>query len=77
MNGKTKFTPIRKFSHSGLLLLLLVILPLLISLHLMSNAVQNTDELSRLFIPLLLFNIFGLFLLMTLIILNIVKLIGQ
>lgn len=77
LNGKTKFTPVRKFSHSGLLLVLLVLLPLLASLHLMSNAVQNTNELSRLFIPLLIFNVFGLFLLLTLIIVNLVKLIGQ
>jgi len=77
LNGKTKFTSIRKFSHSGLLLLLLVLLPLLVSLHLMSNAIQNTNELSRLFIPLLIFNIFGLFLLLTLIVMNLVKMIGQ
>jgi len=77
LNGKTKFTPARKFRHSGLLLVFLVLLPLLASLHLMSNAVQNTNELSSLFIPLLLFNVFGLFFLLTLIIVNLVKLIGQ
>ena len=77
LNATSNFTSIRKFSHSGLLLLLLVLVPLLVSLHLMSNAIQNTNELSRLFIPLLIFNILGLFLLLTLIILNLVKMIGQ
>ena len=36
----------------GLLLILL-----LVSLHLMSSAVQNSTELSRYFVPLLIFNL--------------------
>jgi nitrogen fixation/metabolism regulation signal transduction histidine kinase len=77
VNSKKSITQLKSVGQSGILLLLLVLLPLLISLHLMSNAVQNTNELSRLFIPLLIFNIVGLFLLLTLIVINLVRLIGQ
>jgi PAS domain S-box-containing protein len=68
--NRTRRTP-------GLLLLLLVLLPLLISLHLMGSAVQNSDGLSRLFIPLLLFNLFGLLLIIVLIFVNVVRLLGR
>lgn len=63
--------------RSGLLLLALVLLPLLVSLNLMSSAIQNSDELSRLFIPLLIFNVVGLFILLGLIVTNLFRLIGQ
>ena len=71
------FKTLKKIVSSGFLLLLIVITPLLISLHFMSNAVQNTDDMSRYFIPLLIFNIAGLVILLVLIIINLMKLIGQ
>ena len=71
------FKTLKKIGSSGFLLLLLVIAPLLISLHFMSNAVQNTDDMSRYFIPLLIFNIAGLIILLVLIMINLLKLIGQ
>ena len=40
---------------------------ILVSLHLMSSAVQNTEELSRLFVPLLVVSMLGLFALLILI----------
>ncbi len=50
---------------------------LLVSLHFMSSAVQNTEELSRLFIPLLLFTIFGLLVLALLVMINVVQLVKR
>ena len=71
------FKTLKKIGSSGFLLLLVVITPLLISLHFMSNAVQNTDDMSRYFIPLLIFNIAGLIILLVLIMINLLKLIGS
>lgn len=71
------FKTLKKIVSSGFLLLLVVITPLLISLHFMSNAVQNTDDMSRYFIPLLIFNIAGLIILLVLIMINLLKLIGR
>jgi nitrogen fixation/metabolism regulation signal transduction histidine kinase len=56
----------------GLLLILL-----LVSLHLMSSAVQNSAELSRYFVPLLIFNLAGMFVLIVLITYNSIRLIRQ
>jgi nitrogen fixation/metabolism regulation signal transduction histidine kinase len=56
----------------GLLLILL-----LVSLHLMSSAVQNSAELSRYFVPLLIFNLAGMFVLFVLITYNSIRLIRQ
>ncbi|MCU7929927.1 MAG: HAMP domain-containing protein [Candidatus Thiodiazotropha sp. (ex Codakia rugifera)] len=56
----------------GLLLILL-----LVSLHLMSSAVQNSAELSRFFVPLLIFNLAGMFVLFVLITYNSIRLIRQ
>ncbi|MGD2118150.1 MAG: ATP-binding protein [Chromatiales bacterium] len=67
----------RKFTRSSLLMLLLLLLPLLVSLHLMSSAVQNSDDLSRMFIPLLVFNLLGLFIILVLIVVNLVRLVSQ
>jgi nitrogen fixation/metabolism regulation signal transduction histidine kinase len=50
---------------------------LLVSLHLMSSAVQNTEELSRIFIPLLLFTLFGLLVLVVLVLVNVVQLVKR
>ncbi len=56
----------------GLLLILL-----LVSLHLMSSAVQNSAELSRFFVPLLIFNLAGMFVLFVLITYNSIRLMRQ
>ncbi|MEW8027163.1 MAG: ATP-binding protein [Candidatus Thiodiazotropha sp.] len=56
----------------GLLLILL-----LVSLHLMSSAVQNSADLSRYFVPLLIFNLAGMFVLIVLITYNSIRLIRQ
>ncbi|MCU7848960.1 MAG: HAMP domain-containing protein [Candidatus Thiodiazotropha sp. (ex Lucinoma kastoroae)] len=56
----------------GLLLILL-----LVSLHLMSSAVQNSAALSRFFVPLLIFNLAGMFVLFVLITYNSIRLIRQ
>ncbi|RLJ19034.1 two-component sensor histidine kinase [bacterium endosymbiont of Escarpia laminata] len=60
----------------GLSVALLLTL-LLTSLHLMSSAVQNSAELSRYFVPLLVVSITGMFILLGLIIYNSIRLIRQ
>ena len=55
----------------------LLLLVLLVSLHLMSSAVQNTAELSRLFMPLLVVNLAGMVILIILIGINLFRLIRQ
>lgn len=59
---------------AGALPVIALLALLLVSLHLMSSAVQNTEELSRLFIPLLLFTLIGMFLLVVLVVVNVVSL---
>jgi nitrogen fixation/metabolism regulation signal transduction histidine kinase len=54
-----------------------LLVPLLVSLHLMSSAVQNSAELSRLYVPLLLFSIFGLIVLVVLIGVQLVRLVKR
>jgi nitrogen fixation/metabolism regulation signal transduction histidine kinase len=60
---------VKSVKHLGtrMVLALLLLSALLMSLHLMSNAVQNSATLSRLYVPLLLFNSFGLLVLVFLI----------
>ncbi|MDX1345474.1 MAG: two-component sensor histidine kinase, partial [Sedimenticolaceae bacterium] len=60
---------LKPVKHVGtrMLLALLLLSALLISLHLMSSAVQNSATLSRLYVPLLIFNSFGLLILVILI----------
>ncbi len=50
---------------------------LLTSLHLMTTAVQNSSELHRLYVPLLLFSIFGLVVLVVMITVQLVRLVRQ
>ena len=56
-----------KYVGSRMILALLLLSALLVSLHLMSNAVQNSATLSKLYVPLLIFNSFGLLILVILI----------
>jgi len=55
----------------------LLLVLLLVSLHLMSSAVQNSAELSRFFVPLLVINLVGMFILILLIGYNSIQLIRQ
>ena len=50
---------LKRFTAGALPVLALLGL-VLVSLHMMSSAVQNTEELSRLFVPLLIASILGL-----------------
>jgi nitrogen fixation/metabolism regulation signal transduction histidine kinase len=63
--------------RAALLVALLLLAPLLVTLDLMSGAVQNSTTLSRLFVPLLLFSVVGLAILLVLIIVNLVDLVQQ
>ena len=63
--------------RAALLVALLLLVPLLVTLDLMSGAVQNSATLSRLFIPLLLFSVAGLAILLVLIVANLIGLVRQ
>jgi nitrogen fixation/metabolism regulation signal transduction histidine kinase len=63
--------------RTALLVALLLLVPLLVTLDLMSSAVQNSTTLSRLFIPLLLFSVLGLAVLLVLVVANLVELVKQ
>lgn len=56
------------------LLAVLLLAALLVSLHLMSSAVQNEETLNQLYIPLLIFNILGLLILLVVISVSLVRL---
>ncbi|WP_275098623.1 sensor histidine kinase [Sedimenticola hydrogenitrophicus] len=62
---------------SGALPVVLLLAVVLVSLHLMSGALQNTEELSRLFIPLLVTSVLGLFAMVIVVSFNIVRLITR
>ncbi len=68
-------TPKRFFTRILPMTTLLVLL--LVSLHLMTTAVQSSSELNRLYIPLLLFSIFGLIVLVVMITIQLVRLVRQ
>jgi nitrogen fixation/metabolism regulation signal transduction histidine kinase len=65
-----------RFRVGGLSVALLLIL-LLVTLHLMSSAVQNSAELSRYFVPLLVINLAGMVVLIGMITFNSIRLIRQ
>ncbi|OOZ37525.1 sensor histidine kinase [Solemya velesiana gill symbiont] len=65
---------LRHFTASALPAVLLLVLVLL-SLHLMSSAVQNAERLSQLFIPLLIASVLGLAALVIVVGINIVQLV--
>ena len=67
---------VKRLRRGGWAVAVLLLL-LLGSLHLMSSAVQNTAELSRHFVPLLILNLGGLAILLLLIGINLVRLIRQ
>ncbi len=69
-------TTLKSMRMGGLSVVVLLTL-LLTSLHLMSSAVQNSAELSRYFVPLLVVSIAGMFILLGLIIYNSIRLIRQ
>lgn len=55
----------------------LLLIALLVALHLMSSAVQNSDALSRAFVPLLAIVLLGLLLLTMMVAVNVVRLVGN
>ncbi|MEJ2310502.1 MAG: ATP-binding protein [Gammaproteobacteria bacterium] len=66
-----------KIIGTRMVLALFLLASLLITLHLMSSAVQNSATLSRLYIPLLLFNSMGLLVLVVLIGISLKRLLGD
>jgi nitrogen fixation/metabolism regulation signal transduction histidine kinase len=70
-------TPAVRYFFTRILPTIALLVPLLASLHLMSGAVQNSIELGRLYVPLLLFSIFGLVILVVLIAFQLVRLLRQ
>jgi len=68
-------TPKRFITRILPMTVLLVLL--LTALHLMATAVQNSAELNRLYIPLLLFSIFGLVVLVVMIAVQLIRLVRQ
>jgi len=65
---------LKRFAASALPMAGLLTL-VLVSLHLMSSAVQNAEQLSRLFIPLLVASVLGLFVLVVVVGFNIIQLV--
>jgi PAS domain S-box-containing protein len=70
------YSTLSRLRLGGLSVALLLIL-LLVTLHLMSSAVQNSAELSRYFLPLLVINLAGMVVLIGLITYNSIRLIRQ
>ncbi len=64
-----------KRKYTGILPVLLLLALVLVSLHFMSGALQSREELSRLFIPLLVASVLGLFSLIVVVGVNIVQLV--
>ncbi len=62
---------------SGAMPVVALLLMLLLSLHLMSSAVQNAEELSRLFLPLLVFIVLGLIVLVIVVANNVIQLVSS
>jgi nitrogen fixation/metabolism regulation signal transduction histidine kinase len=62
---------------SGALPVITLLLIVLVSLHLMSGALQNTEELSRLFVPLLVTSVLGLFAMVIVVGVNIVQMVSR
>jgi nitrogen fixation/metabolism regulation signal transduction histidine kinase len=67
----------RVWKHPGTIGVASLLLALLVALHLMSSAVQNSDALSRAFVPLLLVVLIGLFALVLMVGFNVGRLIHQ
>lgn len=67
---------LKRLSGGALPVIALLIL-VLVSLHFMSGALQNTEELSRLFIPLLVTSVLGLFAMVIVVSFNIVQMVTR
>ena len=61
----------------GALPVIVLLVLILVSLHLMSGALQNTEELSRLFIPLLVASVLGLFAMVIVVGVNLIQLVTR
>jgi nitrogen fixation/metabolism regulation signal transduction histidine kinase len=69
--------PRKVWKHPGAIAVGLLLLALLVALHLMSSAVQNSDALSRAFVPLLLVVLIGLAALLLMVGFNVARLVNQ
>lgn len=69
-------SPVGRFTTGALPVVALLGL-LLVALHLLSSAVQNAQELNRLFIPLLVFTLVGMLLLVAVVLVNVVGLVRR
>ncbi|WP_428610070.1 ATP-binding protein [Sedimenticola sp.] len=67
---------LKRLTNGALPVVALLVL-VLVSLHLMSGALQNTEELSRLFIPLLVTSVLGLFAMVIVVSFNLVQLVTR
>ncbi|ESQ15922.1 MAG: HAMP domain-containing protein [Thiohalocapsa sp. PB-PSB1] len=68
--------PLRRWlAHPGAIGVGLLLIALMVALHLMSNAVQNSEFLSRAFVPLLTVVLFGLFALALMVGVNVIRLV--
>ncbi|MGB5834326.1 MAG: two-component sensor histidine kinase, partial [Thiohalocapsa sp.] len=68
--------PLRRWvAHPGAIGVGLLLAALLVALHLMSNAVQNSESLSRAFVPLLTVVLIGLFALALMVGVNVIRLV--
>ena len=65
----------RQFAHPGAIGVGFLMIALLVALHLMSNAVQNSESLSRAFVPLLAVVLAGLFALALMVGVNVTRLV--
>lgn len=67
--------PLIRLRHPGTLIVLALMIALLIALHLMSDAVQNSQSLSHFFVPLLSIVLLGLGALLVLVLVNVIGLV--
>jgi len=65
----------RRIGHPGAIGVGFLMIALLVALHLMSNAVQNSESLSRAFVPLLGVVLLGLFALALMVGVNVTRLV--
>jgi nitrogen fixation/metabolism regulation signal transduction histidine kinase len=68
---------LRRLRHPGMIPVATLLLVLFVALHLMSDAVQNSEALSRAFLPLLSLVLSGLAVLAVMVVVNVVKLVRR
>jgi nitrogen fixation/metabolism regulation signal transduction histidine kinase len=68
---------LKRLRYPGMIPVAALLVVLLVALDLMSDAVQNSEELSRAFVPLLFLVLLGLTALAVMVVVNVVKLVGR